>query len=972
MHKTVFIPRQPAVTRLALLVFWGLPLPAPAQNPVATVLADFEDDSVAASIGGTSGVLRADCVVQRSGLPARGQNSLAVTIGATQAEVSALVDLVFRTPERFTAIDEIGAFVWIKDASVKLAFRLRDASGRLFETPEQSVSEANRWVSAAVAFDEKKLKPVAGEDKPVWPLQLAGFRVTTTARGRQTIHLDDLQVQYSAPTTKMLAGTFRFDEPTRIYSPGAKVQAQAVLENQSREKALTVTVELAWTNLREEVIRKQSATVNLPVASKGFRSLQSIDFSETINTPGVYRLVARARAAGWTAPTLFETTIAVTPTNRYLSRGRSKLFGIHTNLLRETATDQLLELAIARDVGAEIVLLDVAWPRLEPKDDTFDSAFLAPLLDLLSQSSVAAALAISDVPEWLPPDAAEHEKQLAVLVAHLAEKFSGKLRLIQLPAALFQDRPAADGVKAAQRLQTQVAGGRIAIVAPPIPVAKVAELPADVLAGVGWAVATEGTTSDALTALGQWKAPAWSDEAWWEHAAAAVRGAGAPDDAFDVLRHYIAAAAAQVGGVFWFDLRDDDTAGGPANELRGLIRRDFSPKLALLGYASAAGTLAGLTYSGPVLGAPAEFESALFIGSDRQLAILIPKPNRILPAVVGLRAGVAGDWEVRRFDRSAQGMIATAPMPLYAPAREPSYITLKLGTVQPNPQIGCQPPWLRAAGTAFIGEEFLLEVEPTEPIRKGFWQANVPANAPYRIAPANGAIAGAPGKAIRIPIQVGAKAGQNFDRAELSLRIAINDRSFEIPIEVRPSASLKPLGGAAAPTTDASHALSELVSSSRQRPSASVKLFGGYRKDALQLVIEVEDDRATPAAGESENGASGDRLRLGLAVAGMDEHREIEIRDTQEQVTLIALDGRPAPQWKVSRSEQSGRRVFQIAIPAASLGLQGFDAGQRLLLACTYTDDDADGYGPATLAWGEGLDGRRSSAGFRWVRLAKE
>ena len=61
-----------------------------ADDPIVTVLADFEDNTVGAEIASVENVLAADCTARFDPNPARGQRSLAVTIGATAPNAAAI------------------------------------------------------------------------------------------------------------------------------------------------------------------------------------------------------------------------------------------------------------------------------------------------------------------------------------------------------------------------------------------------------------------------------------------------------------------------------------------------------------------------------------------------------------------------------------------------------------------------------------------------------------------------------------------------------------------------------------------------------------------------------------------------------------------------------------------------------------------------------------------------------------------
>jgi hypothetical protein len=942
--------------------------PAAAQSPAATIIGDFEDDSIAASISATENVLLADCRASRQPIPARGQYSLGLEIGATQPNVSATCDLVFRTPARFDSIDELGGFIWVKTAPVEVAYRLVDAAGQEFETPPQKVSELNRWASVIQKFDAAKLKRVSGKEPLAWPLQVAGWRVRTTTRGRQTIYLDDLQVLHRVPLKDLLSASYRFDEPTRIYSPGAKVAAQVSLENRSRETALALNLQLAWTDARDEVVRKQDATMNLPAASKGFRSVQTLDFSETISTPGVYRLIVRARAAGWTTPATFETTIAVTPTNRFLTRGRSHLFGIRTNLLRETTTDQLLELAIARDLGAQVVLIDVPWAGIEPRDDGFEFDRLAPLLDELAKGNIAAGVSLTGRPEWLPEDAAARESQLGAVARQLAQVFSGKLRMVQLSAEALEGLAPAETIAIAQRVQSGVPSERVLVLPPKVDVTSESGANLELPGAAPWVAATSGFTPGALreiSAAASRNGWTWNENAYWEHRNVANAGAGVPVDAVDVLRHYVAAAAAKAGGLFWFDLRDDDVVSVAPDAIRGLVRRDFSPKVALLGYLSAAAMLSDLAYAGPVHQAPPEYESALFIGSDRHVAVFIPRPNQRRPATIGLVAGVKGKWEIRRFDRAPGALLAEQPSPLLVAPDEPIYVTLRMDSTQPRPQVGCAPAWLRGPGVVLTDEPARFEVELPSVVKKGFWQVNTPNTSPLRAGPSSGAIAGAARQVIPIEFEVTSRPNQPFVRGEITLRLKLDNHSVELPIEVRPGVTMKPAPGATVEATP-TYRLGEATPTGAQRGTAKTTLYGAYASDEVRLLIEVDDDRVTRPGDRPDR--PGDHLRVGVAAAGAADHIEFELRDQSDAVEVVSLYGDTST-VRATRTDAGSIRKYQITVPAAALGVSTLDAGAKLLLGCEYLDDDHDSFAPLPLEWGQGVGTRRSTADYRWVRL---
>ena len=84
-------PRRVLRSLLAALVL-GLLFLTPGSRgdePVVTTLADYEDDSIATTIADVHNVLETDCSASMAAIPARGQRSLVVEIGATKPNASA-------------------------------------------------------------------------------------------------------------------------------------------------------------------------------------------------------------------------------------------------------------------------------------------------------------------------------------------------------------------------------------------------------------------------------------------------------------------------------------------------------------------------------------------------------------------------------------------------------------------------------------------------------------------------------------------------------------------------------------------------------------------------------------------------------------------------------------------------------------------------------------------------------------------
>ncbi len=412
---------------------------ARGDEPVVTTVADYEDDSVVGRITDVENVPVTDCNVRVAAIPARGQRSLVVEIGATERNASAACDLHFRVTTSFGRADRVATYAWITQGSVELAFRVRDATDQVFETPPLTLNTRNRWVRLVADLSAKKLEPVAPRASPTaspkpeltWPIQIQGFRIRAHGIGRQTVYLDDLEVEHRVSAAAMLRGEFELDRPTHIYEPGALVRAAIVLENISRTRALPLSVQMAWLRGDGSELSTTSAPVNLPAGAADYRSRQPVDFSQRIVDPGLYRLVARVRGPRWSTPAVFETTIAVSYTNRSLPRGRATFFGVQTNLMREPAADQLVEIEIAREIGVQLLALETPWHVIEPRPGLFEFAALDRLVNRITQRDIAVMLVLTDPPDWLAAGNADLWRRQATVIEALARRYGERVSAYQ-------------------------------------------------------------------------------------------------------------------------------------------------------------------------------------------------------------------------------------------------------------------------------------------------------------------------------------------------------------------------------------------------------------------------------------------------------------------------------------------------------------------------------------------------------------
>ncbi len=979
--------------------------PAPADEPVVTVLTDFEDDSAAASISDVQNVLAADCSARMTPIPARGQRSLGLEIGATTRNASIACDLRFRVATRFDQANRVASYCWLREGEIELAFRVRDALGQVFETAGQTVRERYRWVRIVADLDPAKLKPVVGgrastdndseaaapgAPRVVWPLEVQGYRVSTQRIGRQTVYLDELQVEHRVPTIDIIRGDFRFDEPTKIYRPGSSVAAAVVLENRSRTRPVRVSVKLAWLRPDGSVLKTQRASVNLPASGDEYRSHQAIDFSQRIDQPGLYQLVARAHAPGWRSDNLFKTTIAVTPTNRNLPRGRSAFFGVHTDLIGEPRADRMLEINLARQIGVHLLAIEMPWHLVEPKAGDYDFELFDPLIDAITDKDMAPMIVVSQPPEWLDAVSGSRATSLGALLRTCARHYGRKVSFYQCTLEALGVTSPAKQHNLIVELQKQLAvvqvDARLLSAPYPVPPAdKQSDTPPPASAPAG-PYLTFQTRGDSAAALADLRAFAerhqftWQRSHWWLHTAGPLPDTGTDYEAVAVLRHYLAAAGAGVAGVIWSDLRDDTADPDNPAAMRGLARRAFSPKTPLLGYATAVGMLTGLRYAGPVLGTPEAFESALLIGSDRQVAVLLPKPNRLRPAVVAPIHGVPGEFKAHDFERRPLRLLQSSAPPLVASLDRPFFVTLDLESAQPEPQLALAHPWLSVPVPVFCGRDTTFTLEINAPFalgKRSFLQLALPTDSPFESSFSARALTAQAGDTLRYDVALTPKPGRSFEAASLTVSLSLEGRRITVPLEVRPLVNVPPLKRGSQ-ITDPSHRIGQFATADPEGATAAGTLYAGYERRRLHVAIAVSDDHFVPRDASTPNqAATGDELLFGLALENAERHVELRIAGAPDAPRLQPLHGTSAEAlrgWRcqLDADQPDAARLYRIEIPARSLGLSRFAPATRLLLALRYADDDGGHAQRTDFTWGSGLDGSRSTSRFRWVRLAAE
>jgi len=775
-----------------------------ADEPAVRVLADFEGRSVAVTLSDVLGIARRDCSIDLAALPARSKRSLRLVIGATSDDTTVDYTLSFRVGTRFDRIDRLAMWCWLDAGRVELTFILRDQHGRMVQTRTLAHHAEPRWVRLSFAASAAQLKPLqrlaaepldaaALKQIPAAapPLEVVGFRIRTFGRGQHIVFLDDFEVEHHIPRTQLVHGEFLIDEPTHMYDPGRTVRARLSLENLSRRRDLDLNVDMSWRHLDGREIKSTRALVNLPSSGANYRARQSVDFDLRFDEPGLYQLVAQVSAARWNAPASFETLVAVTPSNRGLPRGRASFFAVRSNLLREPFADQMLEIDAARRMGVQLLAIDVPWRSLESRPGEFDFGALDPVVSKIAELDIAAQLTLVDPPPWVATQAAGAAERQGQVFEALARRYGPKLQFLQ-PVADIGNLQEVDGYR--HRLATLRAAPQI--VPSPLRLIEDADRIAETLSKPNHAavsIATDSSSSaasHAFSALARQSGIAWSGTRWF-HAEPPMSGSGTITDAVAVLRLYVEAARAGVTSVVWHDLRDDgNDADYDLRHMRGIIRRDFSPKTPVLGFSTAIGMLHGLIYTGEVTPPVDGFDAAVFLAGNRQVIVLLPQPNHTHPAVVAPIQAAPGTMSAFDFERRPlESLESDGPLLLRA-ASGPMFITLDTERARTEPSIWLARPWVRAPDVVYCDRKTSFTVELDAPMklpRSAYLQLVLPDGAPLRSSFSVKRLKASAGQTITQTIELTRIGNEPLEPLELMLRVALDRKPLSLPIRVQSS-----------------------------------------------------------------------------------------------------------------------------------------------------------------------------------------
>jgi hypothetical protein len=208
---------------------------------------------------------------------------------------------------------------------------------------------------------------------------------------------------------------------------------------------------------------------------------------------------------------------------------------------------------------------------------------------------------------------------------------------------------------------------------------------------------------------------------------------------------------------------------------------------------------------------------------------------------------------------------------------------------------------------------------------------------------------------------------ETFERSQAVVKLSLEGKPFEIPIEVRPALAITPLAPGAAPA-DAARKIGALAPRDDSRATASGEVFAAWSGDSLAIKIRVSDDEAV---------RDSDRLMLGVALENSDPVYEVWIHDGAEGPVIernAAESDAPLAAWTVhvEGAPSADSRTWSVSVPASAFDVERLAADQHALIAVRYVDVDGPRKPHTVLEWGRGLQGSQSSTGYNWVRLRGE
>ncbi|RMF79591.1 MAG: hypothetical protein D6744_09015, partial [Planctomycetota bacterium] len=442
----------------------------------------------------------------------------------------------------------------------------------------------------------------------------------------------------------------------------------------------------------------------------------------------------------------------------------------------------------------------------------------------------------------------------------------------------------------------------------------------------------------------------------WEHRAFPIDDSGTPADAETIFLAYIDAARSGVGGLVWYDLRDDSDDPRRPQDRIGLLRRDFSPRTTALGFATAVGMLAGLRYAGEVDGAPEAFDSALFLSATRQVAVLIPRLDAELPAVLAPVATVAGEFAAYDFSRQARPMIRSSAPPLAPTSTRPMFIAFQPARATTERVLSLGRPWLRAPRAVSMDRSAECVLTLTAPFdlsrRRSYLRLVLPQDVAVESSLRVTRLDLKEGESKTITARLTRSSDDPLDAFQAEWRLVLEGEPIELPMFVTPRKSIRH-------TTNDRQLLSSdsLLATMRAvdgDPDESVAIYAGYDADRLRL-----------AAASPENVAPNATLHILIGLPGRSEPLRIDIESAWSQPRLAfpgSAQNAPPP-VAVRAARIADREFCIIELDAKAAGRPRWQAGDSLGVAVRIQEPSLSTILPGRrFQYGAGFDRRTDSS----------
>jgi hypothetical protein len=319
-------------------------------------------------------------------------------------------------------------------------------------------------------------------------------------------------------------------------------------------------------------------------------------------------------------------------------------------------------------------------------------------------------------------------------------------------------------------------------------------------------------------------------------------------------------------------------------------------------------------------------------------------------------------------------VLQTAVTPLITVTPDPVFLTLTLRAADPDPQLRLRAPWLDVPRTVFVDQPFDVTISPPWDLGSGYLQLELPKNSPLSADFSATSLQVDQNETWERSITLTAASTDKPPRwpQSASLRLVLRNEPADVPLRVVPLVKIQPLARGQRVRAE-TYRCGTALPPADERATAEVFVHAAHNRTDLHLAVVVDDDRRIAASAGGAEEAVGDRLYVGVVLADSSRLLELELRDTDDGARLQPAFGTPndvAAGIEVERvTSGDDISMYQLSIPATSLGTHRLTIGGRVLLAVRYVDDDADGFAPIPLEWGGGLDGNRSTTAYQWCEF---